>query len=309
MNCEWVRNNGALYMYDELPDDARYELEQHIARCESCAKEVADLRELHAAMSVDQVQEPSPSLLAASRMKFEESLEHAEQSRGSRWVFDLAGWMHQVRFSPALAAVLLMVGFGAGIFTAFRAVPTKQNDTSVAAADITGGAPIAAIRGITQDPQNNTVDISYDKLVPDSAHGSMDDPKIRQLLLYAARANYNSGVRLESIDVLTKKPDDANIREALIFSLRYDKNPGVRLKSLESLRPFVKSDVRVRNVMLEALSRDTCPGVRIEAIRSLTPVIADSSVRETLAGLAAQDNNKFIRSESKRVLASLPEIQ
>jgi hypothetical protein len=116
-------------------------------------------------------------------------------------------------------------------------------------------------------------------------------------------------VRLESIDVLTKKPDDANIREALIYSLRYDKNPGVRLKSLDSLRSYVKTDVRVRNVMLEALSRDACSGVRIEAIRSLTPVIADSSVRETLAGLAAQDNNKFIRSESKRVLASLPEIQ
>ena len=49
MNCEWVKNNGTLYMYDELPDDARYELEQHIGRCESCAKEVAELRELHVA--------------------------------------------------------------------------------------------------------------------------------------------------------------------------------------------------------------------------------------------------------------------
>lgn len=307
MNCEWVKNNGALYMYDELPDDARYELEQHIVRCESCAKEVADLREIHAAMSLDQVQEPSPSFVAASRMKFEEALESAEQSRGSRWAFDLAGWMHQVRFSPALAAVLLMVGFGAGIFTAFRTVPSKTGG-GVISSDVSSSS-INAIRGITQDPQSNTVDISYDKLVPDTAHGSMDDPKIRQLLLYAARANYNSGVRLESIDVLTKKPDDANIREALIYSLRYDKNPGVRLKSLESLRPFVKSDVRVRNVMLEALSRDACPGVRVGAIRSLTPVIADSSVREMLAGLAAQDKNKFIRSESKRVLASLPEIQ
>ena len=76
MNCEWVKNNGTLYMYDELPDDARYELEQHVARCESCAKEVAELREVHAAMSVDQVREPSPSFVADSRMKFEEALEH-----------------------------------------------------------------------------------------------------------------------------------------------------------------------------------------------------------------------------------------
>ena len=307
MNCEWVKTNGTLYVYEELPDDARYELEQHLAKCPGCAQELDALRELHSVMSLNAVAEPTPNLLASARMKFQEALETAEQARGSRWTLDLAGWLHQVRFSPALAAVLLMVGFGAGIFTSFRTVPNR-NVAGVTSAE-PSTASIASIRGITQDPQSNTVDISYDKIVPDKAHGSMDDPQIRQLLLYAARANYNSGVRLESIDVLAKKPDDERIREALIFSLRYDKNPGVRLKSLESLRPYVKSDVRVRNVMLEALSRDACPGVRVGAIRSLTPVVADSSVRDTLEGLAAQDSNKFIRNESRRVLASLPEIQ
>ena len=308
MNCEWVKTNGTLYVYDELPDDARYELEQHLAKCGSCKQEVDALREVHSVLSLHAMDEPSPNLLASSRMKFHESLEGAEQTRGSRWTLDLAGWLHEVRFSPALAAVLLMLGFGAGIFTTFRTLPHGNAASDNGPAELST-ASIASIRGITQDPQSNRVDISYDKLVPDTAHGSMDDPQIRQLLLYAARANYNSGVRLESIDVLTKKPDDARIREALIFSLRYDKNPGVRLKSLESLRSYVKSDVRVRDVMLEALSRDNCPGVRIEAIRSLTPVIADSSVRDMLQGLAAQDNNKFIRYESRRVLASLPEIQ
>ncbi len=33
MNCEWVQKNTALYLYDELADDARHELEQHIRRC------------------------------------------------------------------------------------------------------------------------------------------------------------------------------------------------------------------------------------------------------------------------------------
>ncbi len=29
MKCEWVKENILLYIYNELPDDARYELEQH----------------------------------------------------------------------------------------------------------------------------------------------------------------------------------------------------------------------------------------------------------------------------------------
>src|SRR5260370_1337209 len=31
MNCEWVRENIVLHVYNELEDDARHELEQHLA--------------------------------------------------------------------------------------------------------------------------------------------------------------------------------------------------------------------------------------------------------------------------------------
>ncbi len=37
MNCDWVRENIPLYLYDELGDDARHELEGHIERCAGCA--------------------------------------------------------------------------------------------------------------------------------------------------------------------------------------------------------------------------------------------------------------------------------
>ena len=37
MKCEWVQENILLHIYNELPDDARYELEQHVARCTDCA--------------------------------------------------------------------------------------------------------------------------------------------------------------------------------------------------------------------------------------------------------------------------------
>ena len=48
MKCEWVQENILLHIYNELPDDARYELEQHVARCTDCAAELKAARHLHA---------------------------------------------------------------------------------------------------------------------------------------------------------------------------------------------------------------------------------------------------------------------
>jgi hypothetical protein len=308
MNCEWVKTNSALYVYDELADDARHELEMHLNKCDSCKGELAVMQALKTAM-YEPLPEVSPNLLTASRMRLQEALESTEQARGfSRWTMDLAGWMRQVRFQPALAVVLLMLGFAGGALTSFVKPGRTSNMAGGGTELASDQANISSIRGITQTPGSNTVQIKYDQLVPAEAQGSLDDPRIQQLLLYAARSNYNSGVRLDSIDMLTQRPQDDHIREALIFALRYDKNPGVRLKALAGLKSFVKDDVRVRDAVLEALLRDANAGIRSEAIRALQPATADSSVRATLRALAEQDSNPYIRTESRRVLASLPEI-
>ena len=311
MNCEWVRSNTALYVYDELLDDERYEFERHVDRCLGCRREVDELRRFRADMSLIPVKEPSPNLLAASRMRLQEALENESPRAGwHRFTFDLAGWMHSMRFSPALTAVLLIFGFTAGVLTTYQ---IRGGGGGVKQNAVTVGTPIeasiAGIRGIVQEPGSNRVQIQYDKLMPDTAQGSIDDPRIQQLLMFAARNNMNTGVRIDSIDLLTQKPEDARIREALIYALRYDKNPGVRLKSLEGLRSYVKEDRRVRDAVVEALMKDTNPGVRSQAIALLESVKVDSSVRQAFAALAAQDNDPYIRTESRRVLANLPDIE
>jgi hypothetical protein len=306
MNCEWVKANAIAYVYDEVPDDARYELEQHTERCEACAREVRSARAFHQVMSALPMDEPTPNFLAASRMKLQEALETTEQARGwQRWAFDPFAWLHQIKFAPALAMVLLMVGFGAGVLATWRSQPVSGPGGGPEQAAV---LPVATIRGITQEPGTNRVSIQYDALQPERVEGSLDDPRIQQLLLYAARNNQNSGLRMDSVDLLTRKPEDDRIREALMFALRYDSNPGVRLKALEGLRGYVREDVRVRDAVLEALLRDSNPGVRTEAIQMLQSVKADSSVRQVMRHLAQSDTNEYIRKQAGTVLAQLPEI-
>jgi hypothetical protein len=310
MKCEWVRQNILLYAYDELADDARYELEQHVARCADCAAELKSTREFRAKLSALPVEEPSPNLLTASRMRLQDSLETTEQ--GGFWhrlIFDPAAWLRQVRFSPALAAAIFIVGFAGGIGTTYKIVADSHKlPGDVLSTPEPVESSISGIRSVSHEPGSNQISIKYDRVSTEEAQGSLNDQRIQQLLLFAARNTDNSGVRMDSVGLLTENPSDVRVREALIYALRYDSNPGVRLKAVDAVGPYVKSDVRVRDAVLEALLNDSNPGVRTEALHSLHPVRADSSVRAVLQRLAGNDPNLYIRSQARTVLAQLPEI-
>src|SRR5947209_1647219 len=122
MKCEWVKANLLLYIYEELADDARFELEQHLERCPACAGELASARGFKETMSAAlPVAEPTPNLLAASRMRLQEALETAE--RPGWWhhlAFDLGHLFQRARFSPALASVIFIIGFAAGIGSTYK---------------------------------------------------------------------------------------------------------------------------------------------------------------------------------------------
>jgi hypothetical protein len=308
MKCEWVRENITLQVYGELADDARHELEQHVARCADCAAELKAEQEFHALLAQDRAAEPSPNLLAASRMRLQEALETAEQ--GGFWrrlAFDPVNWLRQVRFSPALASAILILGFASGVGTSYKVFARPPQGPTVSTPAPVESS-ITGIQSITQQAGTNQIDIKYNTVSTQEAQGSMNDQRIQQLLLFAARSNYNSGVRMDSVDLLTQKPDVSQVRDALLYALRYDTNPGVRLKALDGLGGFVKDDVRVRDVVLEALVNDANPGVRTEALRLIEPVKADGSVRGVLMTLAAKDESQYIKSQARTMLAQLPEI-
>ncbi len=309
MKCEWVRENITLHIYGELADDARHELEQHVARCADCAAELKAEQEFHALLSEDRAAEPTANLLTASRMRLQEALETAEQSGfWHRLAFDPANWLRQVRFSPALASAILILGFAGGVGTSYRVFVHPPSVSGTSPAPPSNEASITGIRSITQEPGTNKIDIKYDTVSTLETQGSMNDQRIQQLLLFAAQNNYNSGVRMDSVDLLTREPNVSQVREALVYALRYDTNPGVRLKALDGLGGFVKDDVRVRDVVLEALVNDSNPGVRTEALRLIEPVKADGSVRGVLMTLAAKDQSPYIKSQARTMLAQLPEI-
>ncbi|HSZ61271.1 MAG TPA: HEAT repeat domain-containing protein [Terriglobales bacterium] len=321
MKCDWVRQNILFYVYNELEDDARYEVEQHLARCPECAVELKATRKLHATLSQMPVEEPTPNLLASSRMRLQEALETTRP--GGLWrrlILEPAQWLRQIRMSPALAAAIFIVGFGGGIGATYNFVSTHGGGNSVVTSSLESGngisspnqplesSTIAGIRSVTQEPGSNQVSIKYDTVSTQEKHGTLNDQEIQQLLLYAARNNYNSGVRMDSVDLLTQAPDDSRVREALMYALQNDTNPGVRLKALDGLSGFVRQDAQVRDGVLRALISDTNSGVRLQALRLVEPMKTDSNVRSVLARLAQTDQNVSIRTQARAMLAQMPEM-
>jgi len=307
-------------VYNEIEDDARYEVEQHLARCPECATELKGTRKFHATLS-ETVAEPTPNLLASSRMRLQEALETTRQ--GGLWqrlILEPATWLRQIRMSPALAAVIFMIGFGGGIGATYNFLASGREGGSTITSSLGSGggntsfnqplesSAITGIRSVTQEPGSNQVSIKYDTVLTQEAQGSLNDQRIQQLLLFAARNNYNSGVRMDSVDVLTQAPDDSRVREALLYALQNDTNPGVRLKALDGLSGFVRQDTLVRDGVLRALISDTNSGVRMQALRLVEPLKTDSNVRSVLTRLAQTDQNPSIRSQARTMLAQMPEM-
>ena len=321
MKCEVAHEEIALAVYGELPDDRNHQLEQHLAECAECRSELEGVQALIKAMSLLPVEEPSANLVARTRLRLEEALDN--MPRGGwlvRFSQRFSQGMGRLRAAPVAVSTVLVAGLTVGGLSGYRAgeqAHEANRSPFILHEDNGDEAPakIANVSSIVQEPNSENVEVRYDRLVPESVHGSLDDPQIRQLLLVAAKDRLNADVRGDSVGLLADECraghecSDGPIRNALMVALRYDKSANVRLKALEGLQPYVADDIRVRDAVLETVMSDGDPAVRTQAIALLEPVEADSSVRQVLHTVSMKDESPQIRTVSRQVLDQMPQIQ
>jgi hypothetical protein len=321
MKCENAQQNIILAQYGELPDELQFPLQQHLGICEDCRREWNALLALNEELALTPMMEPSPNLLASSRMRLDEALDSLPpRSISQRFFGNAFRWLGFLQGAPALATLLLGVGFLGGNFIArYQAAHAPQLPRPVILSNTANGA-IASVSGIVQTPNSELVQVKYNRLVPETVQGSLDDPQIRQLLMLGTKLATNNAVHADSVALLASEcraghscdvgDDGTNqIRSTLVSSLRTDKNASVRLKALNGLEPYIAQDEHVRDAVLDALLYDQSAEVRTQAISMLTPVQADSSVRQVLRTVSSQDVNPAIRNASFQVLQGSADIQ
>jgi len=260
-------------------------------------------------------------MMARARMRLEDAIDALPREN---WLVRMSQrftlGMSRLRSAPVMVSALLMLGVAAGAYGGYRLGARVHDSTQTAlimkaVQQNPGPAKIANVSSIQQVPNSNNVVVNYNRLVPDSIEGSLNDPQIQQLLLLGVRNPATPTVRDDSVGLLADQCRAGNlcnaqpVRNALMLALLYDKSPAVRMKALDGLQPYVGEDMQVRDTVLEALMNDADAHIRAEAINLLAPVEADSSVRDVLHTVATQDSNAHIRDVSQQVLNAAPQIQ
>ena len=313
LSCDAAHEQITLLLYGELSDEACHRLEQHLAGCAECRDELEVTRALSSAMAILPVREPSPNLIAQTRLKIDEALEQAPPDswfthlRRSLWTdFRL------LRTAPLAAATMLFLGAGIG-YAGFKIA--QPSVTIPGDAGPTAPQRIAAVTGVSQDP-TGMVHVEYSSLTPFEAVGPADDNNIRSLLLLGTRIPLNTSVQNAALGLLTHTcvgtvdcGADGGFRSALMIALRYDPHSNVRAQALTHLAPYLAEDMHVRDAVLEAVLNDGDPQIRAQAIRLLAPVSADSSVQQVLQNVATHDENPLLRTVSRTMLQQMPQLQ
>jgi hypothetical protein len=316
MDCELAQQKIALFAYGELPDDQCPALEGHLATCKRCQEEFAAVQALQQAMALAPAQEPSANLLAQARLRLEEALDTMPRTS---WLMRVEQSMFRgvstLGRAPVAASALLVLGLGSGSWAGSQYAARSHRPVAELAGAVEGAGKIANVNSIVPEPNSENVVVHFNRLVPETAQGSLDDPRIRELLVLGTQSQLNPVVAENSVNLLARECEvghqcsDGPIRKALLVALRYDKDSGVRLNALKGLKRYVAEDMGVRDGVLEALLDDPDATVRSRAIELLHPVEADSSVREVLHTVASEDDNPHIRTVSQEVLDQSPHIQ
>ena len=328
----------AVLLDSDLPEAERQALEAHLATCRECQAEMAATAAFYRALSLTGRAEPTPSLLARARMRLDATLDsNAHQSALAHLLQQLSFSAGRLRASPGLASALLLVGLAVGGYGGYRAGHAVHADEQRAildsmpdqATELTSTSTemaqpstplgerrlIADVSGIRRDPDSERVEVHYDRLVPETLDGTLDDPSIRRLLIMALQQDANPLVRNDSLNLLSSECrhrhgcSNGPVLNALLTTLRSDMDPQVRIEALNGLEPYISEDMQVRDAVLRAVMADASPEVRIEAIHLLTPVEVDSSVRHALHAVAAEDGDPSIRDASQRMLNGIPQVQ
>src|ERR1700678_1809211 len=316
MECELAQQKIALFAYGELPDDQCHALEGHLTACKHCQEEFAAVQALQQAMALAPVQEPSANLLAQARLRLEEALDTMPRTS---WLMraqqSLFRGVSMLGRAPVAASALLVLGLGSGSWGGYQAAVRTHRPPAELPAAIAGPGTIANVSSIVREPNTENVEVHFNRLVPETTHGSLDDPQIRELLLAGAQSQVNPGVAQNSVSLLASECQAGHqcsggpLRNALLVALRYDKNARIRLQALDGLKPYVAEDMRVRDGVLEALMNDEDATVRSRAIGLLQPVAGDSSVQHVLHTVESEDDNPHIRTVSHEILDESPQIQ
>jgi anti-sigma factor RsiW len=300
MTCAEVVRQIPFYGYGEISSEVEEQIESHLELCPECRNELARHRAfLDALDERDDVMDPT--LLTTCRAGLRRQLEAESVPAAHQPWFDTVRRVFSfhipVRIPVGAAALVALGWFVLGWFGA-RYAPARFGGVRAGLAE----PMFSNVKSVEPDASGN-VRISVDEVQRHVVSGSLEDPRIQELLLNAVREEENPGVRVESIGILKNNAESEQVRRALIDVASHDPDAGVRLKALEGLKEFT-TDPAVRETVANVLLGDNDPAVRVQAIDLLTAHHDDSMVG-ILQDVVQKEDDSYVRARCRKLLEAM----
>jgi putative zinc finger protein/HEAT repeat protein len=294
INCKELEENLTLYQCDELPPDQRAALEAHVRECAPCRARLEDAQRVAEFLRERNAREPSPELLVRCRQALDEALDREELGwRGlvPRWV---AGFDALPTSRVISTLTILVLGFGLGWTLRSRPSEFSTVPSSLAPASFVGDLDnIKDISRVAPDPRTGGVRITFDAERRVTLEGSLDDPRIQEVLVNAVKGYANPGIRRDMLDALQAGSNHPNLRQALLYAVGHDPNLGVRLRALHAVWELGWG-LDARAVLLDVVEHDRNAGLRGAAIELLSSH-PDEVVLSAFERLATTDASRYVR--------------
>lgn len=314
MTCQEIDQSLALYAYGELSEAERTSVEEHLTSCEHCRQTMAGLRGLETLLAERPPVEPPPDLLVRSRLRLEEALDHEQVS----WRALVRSWFGVATAHPArvmTAFTLVAFGFSVGWLLRPRiaampvvpGAPAPTANTAAMTGGTLGGAEISSISQVAPDPETGQLHITLNAEKHMTLEGSLDDPLMRQVLVYTLKSYDNPGIRLDTLNAIGNSGSDPTFRDVMLYALAHDSNAGVRLQALHTA---VKSKwvPELGQALVQAAEKDSNPGVRGAAVDALVQHVSADHGQDlvpALQHLATEDSDRYVRLKSETALQQL----
>ena len=316
MNCKEFEEYLTLDLYGDLPPEQRAPYEAHLAGCVHCQAAREQVRGLHDVLAQRPRLEPSPDFLVECRQGLADALDRERLG----WHGLIREWLSFLQLPPqrvaprvAFALSLMVCGFGLGWTLrprAPRVVPSEPGSVTTSSLADTDfeNMHINDISRVAPDPKTGDVRITMDAQRRVTLEGSLDDPRIQQLLVYAMKSYDNAGIRRDTLDALRARCKNPNVRAALLYTLEHDPNVGNRLAALDAVRGMEGGDDLQRS-LIEVLEHDQNMGVRVESVDLLVDQMEkqgrDEAILSALGRLATRDPNRYVRLKCASALRKL----
>jgi len=299
--CAEIAAMLVFYACDEVNERERQQIEEHLAGCDLCTRQLAGERALweaigaaHSCSNTARDIDYADVLLSQCRSELAEKLDDLS-SAAAQEHWQLFGWARRwMALRPAWSGAMLVVF---GVLLGAEVIPWLQSGVpgnsngrvvNVMASQKLTDEQLSkmAVAAINLSPWPNaapgTVQLQLRAEQPMVLSGNADDKEMRRVLTYVVEngERFDAGIRLDCLDALKAQARDLQVRSALLGAARKDPNPAVRMKALEALRDSAADDA-VREALLDALTHDSNPGVRVEVVNmlvhSLEHELGDSS--------------------------------